>query len=796
MQDFNSVLLLCRNFSLNAAENTYDPDFLLSLLTTQRMSGESANENLLQEFPEIFSVAPFPLYAEVPLSDDEQKALSLQSFNSHKRISMDRAKNMNSASSASANGPNAYHHAGTGKQYSTGHAGSAGGNYLPTSKRGSHPHQAMSAKGFRDDIRSGSSLGGPLSSKSMDRTDFSVPYSHPHAVAHSHRTADDIWCDASQNQVGSFDEHGVFRSSAPFSEEKNAFTASKESSAPVSSKPIFERLRENQSSAVHSLHHNQVSEHAKGFSVENSNVLPQHSVIPAVSQSFAGVAARAPPSSDSQVDNRWLYRDPSGNIQGPFSPKEMFDWFQLGYFPPTLPIKRVRDPGFEPLGQIIQRLGTIPFNPSVPPTPSVFHSSHPTQSPNVAPIVGSKFAVVQPHYEGNFVGSLPVHTQAKSSPSSAAMNSSWGSAMSSEHTNSAASSIELPKIDINSIFQASASQNAVADNVSANQATVHLAVSSNAPVDTKALESMLLKELNISKQSSTSDHSASSSVPKITWNNSKVVPTVETPSIDRIQQEESTKKKLDDHSMPSNPITGLKASPIISSNCGSTWNVPSKGSVAVKSLEQIEKEEACSTESSKVKQNNHSSGSIFKPLSQIIQTQSVTSKGPISFKSLIENASSSVVSGSQSSAPASQSGAKGGAINHSQANEILNASTKKISNPHSQTTNLNSKSSVSNSSHSYQQNQSLKPPSELVDWCRKELRNFDGIDVPTFVSLLLDLSSAMEMKLYIEDVIGHSGKASLFASEFVKRAKSYVDGLITEEDEYVVVTKKKTKKGN
>lgn len=57
---------------------------------------------------------------------------------------------------------------------------------------------------------------------------------------------------------------------------------------------------------------------------------------------------------------QWLYRDPSGNIQGPFGNREMFEWFQAGYFPPSLLLKRLGDPAFEPLGLLLQREG-IPF---------------------------------------------------------------------------------------------------------------------------------------------------------------------------------------------------------------------------------------------------------------------------------------------------------------------------------------------------------------------------------------------------------------------------------------------------
>jgi hypothetical protein len=36
---------------------------------------------------------------------------------------------------------------------------------------------------------------------------------------------------------------------------------------------------------------------------------------------------------------QWFYRDPQGLTQGPFSTKEMRDWFEAGYFQPALPVR-------------------------------------------------------------------------------------------------------------------------------------------------------------------------------------------------------------------------------------------------------------------------------------------------------------------------------------------------------------------------------------------------------------------------------------------------------------------------
>jgi PERQ amino acid-rich with GYF domain-containing protein len=54
---------------------------------------------------------------------------------------------------------------------------------------------------------------------------------------------------------------------------------------------------------------------------------------------------------------RWIYKDPQGNTQGPWSGLEMHDWYKAGFFTPELLIKRLEDPEFEPLAQLIRRIG-------------------------------------------------------------------------------------------------------------------------------------------------------------------------------------------------------------------------------------------------------------------------------------------------------------------------------------------------------------------------------------------------------------------------------------------------------
>ncbi|TPX64602.1 hypothetical protein SpCBS45565_g05773 [Spizellomyces sp. 'palustris'] len=57
------------------------------------------------------------------------------------------------------------------------------------------------------------------------------------------------------------------------------------------------------------------------------------------------------------VPQKWQYKDPSGNVQGPFTAQQMHDWFRSGYFNDDLPIKHVDDFNYEPLARLIQKLG-------------------------------------------------------------------------------------------------------------------------------------------------------------------------------------------------------------------------------------------------------------------------------------------------------------------------------------------------------------------------------------------------------------------------------------------------------
>uniref|UniRef100_A0AAY4BM84 GYF domain-containing protein n=1 Tax=Denticeps clupeoides TaxID=299321 RepID=A0AAY4BM84_9TELE len=84
-------------------------------------------------------------------------------------------------------------------------------------------------------------------------------------------------------------------------------------------------------------------------------------------QDGRNTAAALPLSHEAAM--KWFYKDPQGEIQGPFTTLEMCEWFQAGYFTMTLLVKRGCDEGFQPLGDVIKMWGRVPFAPGPSPPP-------------------------------------------------------------------------------------------------------------------------------------------------------------------------------------------------------------------------------------------------------------------------------------------------------------------------------------------------------------------------------------------------------------------------------------------
>ncbi|KAK3312550.1 hypothetical protein B0H66DRAFT_570859 [Apodospora peruviana] len=90
---------------------------------------------------------------------------------------------------------------------------------------------------------------------------------------------------------------------------------------------------------------------------------------------------------------RWVYLDPQGTMQGPFSGLEMNDWYKANFFTPDLRVKRLEDPDFEPLGQLIRRIGNS-REPFLVPQMGVPHG--PPPQPGGPFAIGSTSEAVPP----------------------------------------------------------------------------------------------------------------------------------------------------------------------------------------------------------------------------------------------------------------------------------------------------------------------------------------------------------------------------------------------------------------
>lgn len=94
---------------------------------------------------------------------------------------------------------------------------------------------------------------------------------------------------------------------------------------------------------------------------------------------------------------RWIYRDPQGNIQGPWTGLEMHDWFKAGFFSPDLQIKKLEDGEFEPLAQLVRRIGNS-REPFLVPQIGIPHGPEPNSAQWTATPAGN----AQPPFPGSF----------------------------------------------------------------------------------------------------------------------------------------------------------------------------------------------------------------------------------------------------------------------------------------------------------------------------------------------------------------------------------------------------------
>lgn len=98
---------------------------------------------------------------------------------------------------------------------------------------------------------------------------------------------------------------------------------------------------------------------------------------------------------------RWIYKDPQGQTQGPWSGLEMHDWYKAGFFSPELLVKKYEDPDYEPLAQLIRRIGNS-REPFLVPQIGIPHGAQGATGPNAwAGSIGSPGSA-QPPFASSF----------------------------------------------------------------------------------------------------------------------------------------------------------------------------------------------------------------------------------------------------------------------------------------------------------------------------------------------------------------------------------------------------------
>ena len=128
----------------------------------------------------------------------------------------------------------------------------------------------------------------------------------------------------------------------------------------------------------------------------------------------SGISSQMPATQQRQMvmpdRMRWIYRDPQGNTQGPWSGLEMHDWYKAGFFSPELQVKKLEDADYEPLAQLIRRIGNS-REPFLVPQIGIPHGSASTQT-NTNPSVLGAVPAASPSVQGGaaqppFASSFP-----------------------------------------------------------------------------------------------------------------------------------------------------------------------------------------------------------------------------------------------------------------------------------------------------------------------------------------------------------------------------------------------------
>lgn len=194
---------------------------------------------------------------------------------------------------------------------------------------------------------------------------------------------DGLWNSPVRNALGSFDSNGVFRvvherdeSLEPATDPKGTSLEPEEPNqpsstshqAPTSSDPgssPSDAGLESSHSGSHSLLNG--ASNTEAFTFAGNSISGSLDMKPVREEpNFAPFGSSHAPGFNSGPAydpkpaelSKWLYRDPSGNVQGPFASEEMHEWYKGGFFTMDLLVKREQDANFEPLGALIRKIGS------------------------------------------------------------------------------------------------------------------------------------------------------------------------------------------------------------------------------------------------------------------------------------------------------------------------------------------------------------------------------------------------------------------------------------------------------
>ncbi|KAJ1852762.1 kinesin-like protein, partial [Coemansia sp. RSA 2703] len=248
-----------------------------------------------------------------------------------------------------------------------------------------HQHQQHYSRGNAASLQRSGSYG-PMTTAA--RAKYKDEHSHAAAGLDNDPAADaeeSLWAHQSlaRDSVGSFGADGVFRMGAANDDDALEGPVSRSSTrgdalrdpdgfTSRSGSPATASSRIGAAAGLLSRTHSHSHSHSRAHQRLSDTRSPHASSaldVGASAVTWNDLATRPPgflQQQQQQTQNRlvkraelvkWWYRDPQGNIQGPFSVANMQDWYSGDYFPTDLHVCHEGGPGFEPLGSLVARIG-------------------------------------------------------------------------------------------------------------------------------------------------------------------------------------------------------------------------------------------------------------------------------------------------------------------------------------------------------------------------------------------------------------------------------------------------------